>query len=136
MTDKMSLLFVSGTMDKMMAGAIIASGAVANNMEINIFFSFWGLMNIRKSGGLPPTMSYEAGEMAGQMMQIMKEKNVPSWLDMLRNAKEIGNIKVYACAMTADLLGITKDDLDPIVDGIVGVGEFVSMAKDGQIIFM
>lgn len=136
MTDKMSLLFVSGTLDKMMAGSIIASGAVANDLEINVFFSFWGLMNLRKSGGLAPKMSYEAGEMEGPMMQIMKEKNVPSWLDMLRNAKEIGNIKVYACAMTADLLGITKDDLDPIVDDIVGVGEFVSMAKDGQILFM
>ncbi len=136
MTDKMSLLFVSGTLDKMMAGSIIASGAVANDLEINVFFSFWGLINLRKAGGLKPTMSYEAGEMAGQMMQIMKEKNVPSWLDMLRNAKEIGNIKVYACAMTADLLGIKKEDLDPIVDDIVGVGEFVSMAKDGQILFM
>ncbi len=136
MTDKMSVLFVSGTLDKMMAGAIITSGAVANDLEVNVFFSFWGLINLRKSGGLPPTMSYEAGPMAGQMMQIMKEKNVPSWLDMLRNAKEIGNVKVYACAMTADLLGIKKEDLDPIVDDIVGVGEFVSMAKDGQILFM
>lgn len=136
MTEKISLLFVSGTIDKMMAGSIIASGAVANDLEINAFFSFWGLLNLRKEGGLKPTLSYEAGEMAGPMMQIMKEKNVPSWIDMLRNAKEIGNVKVYACAMTADLLGITKEDLDPIVDDIVGVGEFVSMAKDGQILFM
>lgn len=136
MTDKMSVLFVSGTIDKMMAGAIITSGAVANDLEVNVFFSFWGLINARKEGGLPPVMSYEAGEMAQQMAAIMKEKNVPSWLDMLRNAKEVGNVKVYACAMTVDLLGMKKEDLDPIIDDIVGVGEFVSMAKDGQIVFI
>jgi peroxiredoxin family protein len=35
--------------------------------------------------------------------------------------------------MTADLMGLKKEDFDPIVDDIVGVTEFVSEARDGEI---
>jgi peroxiredoxin family protein len=52
---------------------------------------------------------------------------------MLRKAKEMGNVRVHACAMTLDLMGLKKEDLDPMVDDVVGVGEFVSEAKEGEI---
>ncbi len=136
MPGKISILMVSGTIDKLMAGAVITSGAVANDMEINVFFSFFGLLNLKKDNSFPQTLSYEGVPMTDQMMKVLKEKNVPSWLDMLKNAKETGNVKVYGCALMADLLGVKKDDLDPIVDDIVGVGEFVSMAEGGQILFI
>lgn len=71
--------------------------------------------------------------MAPMMMQMMKEKNVPSWLDTLRTAKELGNVRVLACAMTADLMGLDKDSFEDVVDDIVGVGEFVDSARDSKI---
>ena len=63
----------------------------------------------------------------------MKNKNVPSWFEMLKKAKEIGNVKVHACAMTYDLLDMKKEDLADVVDDVIGVGEFISMAKDAKI---
>lgn len=132
MADKMSLLFVSGTVDKLMAGSIITSGAVANDMDVTIFVSFWGLLQLRKNNGSQPKLSYDGAEMSEEIFKIMQEKKVPSWLDMLRQAKEIGNVKVYACAMFADLLGLGKEDLDPVVDEIIGVSEFVAMSKDSN----
>lgn len=132
MAEKMSLLFVSGTVDKLMAGSIITSGAVANDMDVTIFVSFWGLLQLRKNNGSKPKLSYDGAEMSEEIFKIMQEKKVPSWLDMLRQAKEIGNVKVYACAMFADLLGLKKEDMDPIVDEIIGVSEFVAMSKDSN----
>lgn len=132
MAEKMSLLFVSGTVDKLMAGSIITSGAVANEMDVDIFVSFWGMLQFRKNNGSAPKLSYDGAEMSEEIFKIMQEKKVPSWLDMLRQAKEIGNVKVYACAMFADLLGLKKEDLDPIVDEIIGVSEFVAMSKDSN----
>jgi len=35
--------------------------------------------------------------------------------------------------MTLDLMGLKKEQLDPIVDDVVGVGEFVNNAKEGEI---
>lgn len=134
MADKMSLIVFSGTMDKLMPVGIMASGGVAMGMDVEIFATFWGLQSLTKGASeQPPRMSKDFEDMAPMMMQMMKEKNVPSWLDTLRTAKELGNVKVLACAMTADLMGLDKDSFDDIVDDIVGVGEFVDSARDSKI---
>jgi len=67
------------------------------------------------------------------IMQAMQAKHVPSWYDTLQKAKEIGNVKVHACSMTFDLMGMKKDDFTDIVDDVIGVGEFIDMANGAKI---
>lgn len=132
--ERFSMVVFSGTVDKLYPVAIMASGAVAMGMEVDIFVTFWGLQAFRR--GNPRELrrvSKDFEDQAGAMMQIMQEKNVPSWYDTLLRAKELGNVRVHACAMTMDLFGLTKEDLDPIVDDVVGVGEFVDRAKEGKV---
>ncbi|MCL4518329.1 MAG: DsrE/DsrF/DrsH-like family protein, partial [Thaumarchaeota archaeon] len=62
----------------------------------------------------------------------MQKKNIPSWYSTLKTAKELGNVKVHACAMTYDLMGFKKEDLADIVDDVIAVGEFVEMAKEAK----
>lgn len=128
------MVVFSGTVDKLYPAAIMASGAVAMGMDVEIFLTFYGLDSFRK--GMPQKnqkMDVNYAELAPMLAQLMKEKNVPSWYDMLLKAKEMGNVRVHACAMTLDLMGLTMEQLDPIVDDVVGVGEFVSNAKEGEI---
>ena len=134
MPNRMSMVVFSGTVDKLYPAAIMASGAVAMGMDVEIFLTFYGLDAFRM--GMPQTnqkMDVNYAELAPRLAQLMKEKNVPSWYDMHLKAKEMGNVRVHACAMTLDLMGLKKEQLDPIIDDVVGVGEFVSNAKDGEI---
>ena len=134
MPNKLSMVVFSGTVDKLYPAAIMASGAVAMGMDVEIFLTFYGLDSFRQ--GQPQTnqkMDVNYAELAPMLAQLMKEKNVPSWYDMLLQAKSMGNVKIHACAMTLDLMGMKKEPLDPIVDDVVGVGEFVSNAKEGEI---
>ena len=52
MTDKkkkkLAMVVFSGDLDKLMAAFIIATGAAASNMEVTMFFTFWGLRALRK----------------------------------------------------------------------------------------
>lgn len=132
----MSIVVFSGTDDKLMAASIIASGAVANDLDVNIFVTFWGLTKVMKNGAPAPELSFDGQKMKDQVFALMKQKNVPDWITMLKNAKEVGNIKVYGCAMFADLLELKKEDLDPIVDEIIGVNEFVSMSAGSTTMFI
>jgi peroxiredoxin family protein len=130
----MSMIVFSGTVDRLYPAAIMASGAVAMGMDVDIFLTFYGLDAFRK--GQPQTnqkMDVNYAEIAPMLARMMKEKNVPSWYDMLLRAKEMGTVRVHACAMTLDLMGMKKEHLDPIIDDVVGVGEFVSNAKEGEI---
>ncbi|HKZ99496.1 MAG TPA: DsrE/DsrF/DrsH-like family protein [Thermoplasmata archaeon] len=134
MPNRLSMVVFSGTVDRLYPAAIMASGAVAMGMDVDIFLTFYGLDAFRK--GQPSTntkMDVNYAELAPMLAQLMREKNVPSWYEMLRIAKEMGKVRVHACAMTLDLMGLKKDDLDPIIDDVVGVGEFVSQAKEGEI---
>ncbi len=134
MPNKLSLVVYSGTVDKLYPVAIMASGAVAMDMEVELFLTFYGLNSFRL--GEPQKnqkMDVNYSDIAPMLAKMMKEKNVPSWYDMLKKAKEMGKVKVHACAMTLDLMGMKKEHLDPIVDDVVGVGEFVSNAKEGEI---
>jgi peroxiredoxin family protein len=134
MSDKLAIVVFSGTVDRLLAAAIIASGGVAMGMDVELFLTLWGLNAFKKDSVNSNTrFSKDYEDMAPVMMQIMKNKNVPSWFEMLKKAKEIGNVKVHACAMTYDLLDMKKEDLAEIVDDVIGVGEFINIAKDAKI---
>jgi len=134
MPNRLSMVVFSGTVDRLYPVAIMASGAVAMGMDVDIFVTFYGLEAFRN--GQPQKnqkMDVNYAEIAPMLASMMKAKNVPSWYSMLVQAKELGNLKVHACSMTLDLMGLTKNDMDPIVDDVVGVGEFVTNAKEGEI---
>src|SRR5213592_3853257 len=48
--DRVTLVVLSGDMDRVMAAFIIATGAAAMGMQVTMFFTFWGLNAIRRKG--------------------------------------------------------------------------------------
>jgi peroxiredoxin family protein len=134
MQERMSLIVFSGTVDKLMAASILATGAAAMGMEVEIFLTTWGLEAFRKGNYQVNTrISKEYEDYGLLMMQQMMAKKVPSWMDNLKGAKEIGAVKVYACSMTMELFDMKLDDLEPIVDDVVGVATFMERATESRI---
>ena len=132
--EKMTMIVFSGTVDRLFPVGILASGAVAQGMDVDIFLTFWGLEAFtKKKLASMPKIGKDYEEMGGMIMQAMQAKHVPSWYDTLKTAKEIGNVRVHACSMTFDLMGMKKEDFTDIVDDVIGVGEFIDMAKDAKI---
>jgi len=130
---KLSMVVFSGTMDRLMPVGILASGAVAMGMDVDIFLTFWGLQAFAKaSQGKPPKFSGDYADMAPMFAQVMMQKNVPTPFETLRTAKKLGHVRIYACTMTMDLLGQTKADFIDLVDQTAGVGEFMDQAKDAK----
>jgi peroxiredoxin family protein len=132
--DKLSIIAFSGTVDKMLAVATLATGGAAMGQEVDIFLTFWGLHAFRKDQVRANTrFTSEFADFAEPAMQAMQAKNVPHWIDTLHAAAEIGHVRVRACSMTMELFGWKLDDLDDIVEEVVGVAGFVDEAKDAQI---
>ncbi len=130
MSKTMSIVLASGTIDKIAAAGVITSGAVANGIDVNIFVTFWALMKFRKHDDTVNKLSYDGSEISDFVMKKMAEKHIQGGIEMIRNAKEVGNVHVYGCALMADVMDIKKEDLDPIIEDIIGVGEFVSMTEE------
>jgi peroxiredoxin family protein len=130
----LSLVMFSGTDDKLTAAAVLAVGAAAMGRPVNVFLQYYALDAFRAGKvsadhGLSPEAS------ADQAPVIRRHKG-QHWSDLLRQAKDVGEVNVQACALSMDMFGIVREDLDPIVDGIEGVAAFMASASEGQVVFI
>jgi peroxiredoxin family protein len=51
----------------------------------------------------------------------------------LRAAREIGEVRIFACSATMELFDTKLDDLEDMVDDITDVASFIDRAKDADI---
>ncbi len=131
---RMSIVLFSGTVDKLMAASILATGAAAMGMEVDVFLTTWGIIAFRKDDYKTNTrISREYEDYGPAMAERMAAKHAPSWMENLRGAKEIGEVKISACSMTMELYDLKLEDLEPIVDEVTGVATFVERARESQI---
>ncbi len=145
-----TMVVFSGDLDKAIATFIIASGAAAMGKEVTLFFTFWGL-NILKRNDAPstekdmlakmfsmmmpkgandlPLSKMNMGGMGSKMIKtVMANKNVDSLETLMKNAMDAG-VKLVACGMSMDIMGIAKEEL---IDGVEigGVAAYLGDAED------
>lgn len=131
--ETVSLVLFSGTDDKLEAAAVLATGAAVMGRPVNIFLQYWALDafradRIRKNHGV-------AAEAGPEGAAIVARHGGPHWSDTLAQAKDLGGVGIHACALSMEMLGIIKDDLDPLVDDIEGVAAFWAEAT-GPVTFI
>ena len=148
-----TIIVFDGDMDKVLASFIIANGALAMGRPVTMFFTFWGLNALRKSekqnikktpvesmfGAMLPRgagkLSLSKMNMGGMgtamMKKIMKDKNIDSLEDLMKKAMENG-VKIIACSMSMDVMGIRKEEL---IDGVEigGVGTYLGEAEEANV---
>ncbi len=150
-SDKTMVVF-SGDLDKAIASFIIADGAASMGRKVTLFFTFWGLNILRKNqhvkvrknfiekmfGKMMPRGSEKLGlsrmNMAGigpkMIRGIMKSKHISSLEELIQNAQENG-VKLVACQMTMDVMGIKPEELIEGVE-IGGVATMLGSAEDSD----
>ena len=148
--EKASIIVMSGDMDKVMGAFIIATGAAAFDMQVSMFFTFWGLKAIQKGnrtgkglmgkmlgvmnrGGidrLGPSKLNMGGMGRWMFKKMMKKHNVTPLPELLRQAQELG-VRLTACEMSMKVMEIKKEDL---IDGVQigGVASFIADASESK----
>jgi NADPH-dependent 2,4-dienoyl-CoA reductase/sulfur reductase-like enzyme/peroxiredoxin family protein/rhodanese-related sulfurtransferase/TusA-related sulfurtransferase len=131
-----TLIVFSGDFDRAMAAFILANGAAATGQKVTMFFTFWGLNILRRSeavavkknlvermfgwmmprgaGNLKLSKMNMAGAGTAMMQAVMRSKNVDSLQDLIKAAQENG-VRLIACQMTMDIMGIKPEEL---IDGV------------------
>lgn len=150
MEDRLAIVCSKGSLDMAYPPFVLATAAAAMDMEVMLFFTFWGLdiinrhkidsleVSIASNPGMP-TMAKVAGvvpfgtRMVSTMMKDQFAKaNVMSIREFVNTSKEMG-VHMVACQMSMDVLGIKRDDLIPEVEDVVGAATFLDFAKDAKI---
>ncbi len=135
MSQKTTIILHSGDMDKIYSALIVANGALAMGMEASIFFTFWGLLRLKK-GGLEkgPLSKMNFGGLGRFMIKSrMKKANVIDLERMISDFKELGG-KIIACDMTMEIMGISKSDIrEDLIDEYGAVGTYIQEARESEV---
>jgi peroxiredoxin family protein len=129
---KISIIVASEKSDKLYPAMILASTAAVSGWEAELFFTFWGLLALRK-GYESSGVSFDYRDYGGKLAEAVSSGAIPNWKKMMDQAKATGKLKVYACSTTCDLFGINEGNLESFVDGIVGAAYFLGKAKNSDI---
>jgi peroxiredoxin family protein len=129
----LSLVLFSGTDDRLNAAAVLTAGAAAMGRKVNVFLQYWALDAFRadrimKEHGVAP----EAGPEGAELFQRHPGLH---WSEILRQAKDVGEVRIHACSLSMEMFAIEVDDLDPLVDDQEGVASFF-MDVDGPVTFI
>lgn len=151
--DGATMVVFSGDLDKAIASFIIATGAASMGKPVTMFFTFWGL-NILKSKDKPsvskdamekmfdmmlpsntdklPLSQMNMGGMGPKMIkQIMKKHNVDDIDTLIKNAMDMG-VKVVACSMSMELMGIKAEEFINGVE-IGGVASYLGATEESNL---
>lgn len=149
--NSVAIIASKGTLDMAYPPLIIASAAAAMGEDVEIFFTFYGLDIVKKGGarrlkvapianpampvpvpniiGMIPGMT----NMATWMMksQFFGKHNVATIPDLLQECQDLG-VKMIACQMTMDVMGIKASDL---IDGVEigGAATFINFANEAHV---
>ena len=153
---RLAIISTHGSLDAAYPPFILATAAVAMDMEAGIFFTFYGLEILKKDNidklkvspianpampqpvpgfsvpnilGVLPGMTAVATNM---MNGWMKKANVAKLSELLEMSLEM-DVRLIACQMSMDVMGIKKEDL---IDGIevAGAAAFLKYASENAIV--
>lgn len=126
----LSLVLFSGTDDKLSAAAILVAGAAMMGRPVRVFVQYWAADAFLR-GRIARDHGLAGGTTAAQraLFEAAAARG-QHWSDTLRQAKELGDVRIDVCALALDLLGAAEDDFDPLVDGVQGVAAFMGDAGE------
>ncbi len=151
---KMSILMFSGDYDKALAALILANSAREINIDVTMFFAFWGLMLIRDPSGVPEEEKTTSKKMFASMtpksieelplskmnmagigkkmlVGMMEENETPNLTAFLQGALKKG-VNIKACKLSCEVMGFSQSELIQETK-IVTAGEYLVDAMESNL---
>ncbi|OFW61546.1 MAG: NAD(FAD)-dependent dehydrogenase [Actinobacteria bacterium RBG_16_64_13] len=129
--EKVTLVVHSGDFDKIYSAFIIGNGALAMGMEVSMYFTFWGLLRLKK-GQLdkgPLSKMHMLGLGKWMIKRRMNQSRVVSLERLAQDFKALGG-KILACDMTMDIMGVGPEDLrQDLIAEYCSVGTYIEEAR-------
>jgi len=151
---RMAMICWSNDLDKVWPTLILATTGAASGLEVDVFFTFWGLRVLQKNkkrltgknwmqkgesvvdrGGtdhLKLGKIHFGGMGTWMIKKLAKQYKVASPTELLELALDCG-VRLHPCQMTMDLYGLTTDDFIDGLQPTLGAASFIDMAVKADI---
>lgn len=123
--NKIGIVVVSGSLERLQMAAMMASVAAVSDNEVTVFLSMNALQYFRRDAPAPGA--------EGAFGKLLVEKKAPGFRQLFQSAVELGEAKIHPCSMAVDILGVAPAELDPWLDEPIGLTRFLSQTQGGQV---
>ena len=151
---RMAIICWSNDLDRVWPVMILATTGAASGLEVDVFFTFWGLRVLQKNdkrvtgqnwmqkgeslfdrGGsehLKLSKVHLAGMGTSMIKMLAKQHNVASVTELMEMAVDVG-VRLHPCQMTMDLYGLSTSDFIDGLQPTLGAASFIDMAAKADI---
>jgi len=136
MAEDISFIVSDKSFEKFGMMLILGTTGDAMDVKMNFFFTFWGLHLLRKkfkpkASGMPFPMKGMGGKIFSKRL---KKFGMEDPWGMIKEAVENGNMKLYPCQMTMDLMNVKREEMWDFVEDPIGAAGFLELSEDAKIV--
>jgi len=129
MVKKINFIVKDKSFEKFMMMVILGTTGNAMDIEMNFFFTFWGLFLLKKNfkpkvAGAPFPFK---GIAAKVFKKRLKKTGIGDAWELIKEAVDDGKINLYPCTTTMDLMGIKLEDMVEFVADPIGAAGFLEI---------
>ena len=151
---RMAIICWSNDLDRVWPVTILATTGAASGLEVDVFFTFWGLRVLQKNdkrvtgqnwmqkgeslfdhGGSEhlKLSKVHFGGMGTSMIKLLaKQHKVATVTELMEMAIDMG-VRLHPCQMTMDLYGLSTSDFIEGLQPTLGAASFIDMAARADI---
>ena len=136
MAEDISFIVSDRSFEKFGMMLILGTTGDAMDVKMNFFFTFWGLHLLRrkfkpKAAGMPFPMKGMGGKIFSKRL---KKFGMEDPWGLIKEAVENGNMKLYPCQMTMDLMKIKREEMWDFVEDPIGAAGFLEISANSKIV--
>jgi peroxiredoxin family protein len=124
----------SGSVEKLYVASTLTGGAVALEMDVDIYLLLGGAYAFRKDVAGRGTY-VERPELLDEMKAGIVEANVPDPIENLRALRQDGKVRIHVCGTAGKIWGAGEiGDFADICDDVVGIAEYILRCGEADVV--
>jgi peroxiredoxin family protein len=123
--NSLAVIVSRGDFNSVVQVATLLMAAVGSGVAVRVFFRDEAVFKITRRGARE--MNFSAGYRGREdtLRENLERQGLSDLPDLLRQVKEIGDARLYACSSSIALCGVKADELLPEIDGVRGLTAFL-----------
>lgn len=128
-----AFIIKDGNFESLLYAFNFASIAAVSNKKVRILFVGWAASKLIKGNLEVIDIPSSLQNLKGVFVEQLKKHKCHDLRELLEVVKSAGDVKIYICTLAASIWGVTRENMIPEVDDIIGSPNFLLQeAKDAE----
>lgn len=131
--DTYAFIIKDGHFESLLYAFNFASIAAVSNKKVRILFVGWAASKLIKDNLEEIDLPSSLEDQRSAFIEQLKKHKCDNLRELIELVKAAGDVKIYICTLAASIWGVTRENMIPEVDDIIGSPNFLlKEARDAE----